>query len=76
MEKNELMNEEIEEWFKLRSISYYFEEKKGILYFQFSSVSCPIMDGVLESKLGFDSALEDREFGDLQGLLFMFAVSI
>lgn len=73
-EKQELMSEEIEEWFNLRCISYYFEEEKGILYLQFSSISCPVMDAVLESQLGFDSLFEDREFGDLQGLLFMFSV--
>ncbi|XP_071932598.1 uncharacterized protein [Coffea arabica] len=72
--KQELISEEIEEWFKLRCISYYFEEEKGILYLQFSSISCPIMDADLESQLGFDSLFEDREFGDLQGLLFMFSV--
>lgn len=73
-EKEELMSKEIEEWFKLRSISYYFDEEKGILYLQFSSISCPIMEDVLEYQLGFDSILEDREFGDLQGSLFMFSV--
>lgn len=72
-EKQELMSEEIEEWFNLRCISYYFEEEKGILYLQFSSISCPVMDADLESQLGFDSLFEDREFGDLQGLLFMFS---
>lgn len=76
IEKQEILNEEIEEWFKGRSISFYFEEEKGILYLQFSSISCPVMEGVLESTMGFDSVLEDREFGDLQGMLFMFSVSI
>lgn len=77
IDKQELLNEEIEEWFKSRSISFYFEEEKGILYLQFSSISCPVMEGVLGSTaMGFDSILEDRKFGDLQGMLFMFSVSI
>ncbi|KAL3518448.1 hypothetical protein ACH5RR_021037 [Cinchona calisaya] len=73
-EKKEFMSEEIEEWFKSRSISFFYEQENGILYLQFSSLSCPIFEGVMESQLGFDSVLEDREFGDLQGLLFMFSV--
>lgn len=60
-----------EERFKLRSISFYYEEEKGILYLQFSLILCPVMKGVLKSQLGFDSALEDSEFGDLQVLLFL-----
>lgn len=74
IEKQAILNEGIEEWFKCRSISFYFEEEKEILYLQFSSISCPVMEGVLESTMGFDSILEDREFGDLQGMLFMFSV--
>ncbi|CAI9104963.1 OLC1v1003768C2 [Oldenlandia corymbosa var. corymbosa] len=72
--KEDLMSEEIQEWFKLRSISFYFEEEKGILYLQFSSIMCPVMEESLESRLGFDSGFEDCEFGDLQGWLFMFSV--
>lgn len=74
IEKQEILNEEIEEWFKCRSISFYLEEEKGILYLQFSSIFCPVMERALESTVGFDSILEDREFGDLQGMLFMFSV--
>lgn len=32
-------------------------------------------DGFSESGSGFDSPVEEHDFGDLQGLLFMFSVS-
>lgn len=40
---------------------------------QFSPTICPALSSSSDS--GFDSVLEEREFGDLQGLLFMFSVS-
>lgn len=49
---------DVQDWFRLRRISYYYAEEKGIVFVQF----CP----------AFES---DSEFGDLQGLLFMFSVS-
>ncbi|KAM7522424.1 hypothetical protein LguiA_012326 [Lonicera macranthoides] len=67
--------EVVRDWFKWRGISYYHEEEKGLLYLQFSSSSFVAMEEGLEGvKLGFDELLEDLEFGDLQGLLFMFSV--
>nr|XP_016496083.1 PREDICTED: uncharacterized protein LOC107815081 isoform X1 [Nicotiana tabacum] len=70
------VTEYMKSWFECRNISYYHDEEKRILYLQFSSTRCPVMmeDKNLESKLGFDSILEDREFGDLQAMLFMFSV--
>ncbi|EXB65308.1 hypothetical protein L484_025387 [Morus notabilis] len=42
----------------------------GILFLHFSSVLCPGFDD------GFGSAMEDdHDFGDLQGLLFMFSTA-
>lgn len=66
--------EEVKGWFKCRRISYYHEEEKGILFLQFCSTNCPAFDGFLDPGSGFDSIVEEREFGDLQGLLFMFSV--
>ncbi|CAK9139688.1 unnamed protein product [Ilex paraguariensis] len=48
-------------------------EKEG-LGEEFCSTKCPVMEGFSESETGFDSLLEDYEFGDLQGMLFMFSV--
>lgn len=66
------------DWFKCRRISYYDDDENGILYLQFSSTVCPAMEEVYDScsssSSGFDSVLEEREFGDLQGMLFMFSV--
>lgn len=66
--------EEVKGWFEGRRISYYHDEEKGILFLQYCSTGCPAMEGFLQTDWGFDSALEEREFGDLQGMLFMFAV--
>ncbi len=63
------------DWFKSRRISYYHDQEKGILFLQFSSTRCPAMDGLSEPGSVFDSALEERDVGDLQGMLFMFTVS-
>ncbi|KAF5744766.1 hypothetical protein HS088_TW07G00345 [Tripterygium wilfordii] len=69
--------EEVKDWFKWRRISYYHDEEKGILFLQYCSTPCPALDGLAEADAdtGFDSLLEDRQFEDLQGLLFMFSVS-
>ncbi|KAK8543421.1 hypothetical protein V6N12_015970 [Hibiscus sabdariffa] len=69
-----LDKDELKDWFKSRRISYYHEEDKGILFLQFSSNGCPVFDGSLASGSDFDGVLEEREFGDLQGSLFMFSV--
>lgn len=61
--------EEIQDWLKCRRISYFHEEDKGILFLQFCATRCPIVD-----ESGTDEAVEEQEFGDLQGLLFMFSV--
>ncbi|XP_048324105.1 uncharacterized protein LOC107410677 isoform X2 [Ziziphus jujuba] len=67
--------EEVRDWFKWRRISYYHEEQKGILFLQFCHNLCPAaMDGSAKVGSGFDSVVEEHEFGDLQGLLFMFSV--
>ncbi|OMO84381.1 hypothetical protein CCACVL1_10843 [Corchorus capsularis] len=68
-----LDKDELKDWFKYRRISYYHEEDKGILFLQFNSKGCPVFDGSLGSGSDFDGVLEEREFGDLQGLLFMFS---
>nr|GMD12567.1 Protein SMG8 [Ipomoea batatas] len=66
--------DEIKSWFRFRDISYYHDEEKGILYLQYSSIDCPALEGNMESRMGFDSVLEDYEFGDLQAMLFIFSV--
>nr|CAN59835.1 hypothetical protein VITISV_017621 [Vitis vinifera] len=68
--------EEVKGWFEGRRISYYHDEEKGILFLQYCSTGCPAMEGFLQTDWGFDSALEEREFGDLQGMLFMFAIEL
>ncbi|ONI00938.1 hypothetical protein PRUPE_6G112700 [Prunus persica] len=70
-----LEKEELRDWFRWRRISYFHEQQKGILFLQFCSTRCPAMDdGFSESGSGFDSPVEEHDFGDLQGLLFMFSV--
>ena len=63
--------EEVEQWFKRRRISYYHEEERGILFLQFSTHR----GSVFEAKTDYDSEIQEHEFGDLQGMLFMFSVS-
>lgn len=70
----EIVTDEVKDWFKQRQISYYHEETKGVLYLQFCSTKCPVMEGFSEVPSGFDSVFEKQEFGDLQGMLFMFSV--
>ncbi|KAJ6984071.1 hypothetical protein NC653_022335 [Populus alba x Populus x berolinensis] len=62
--------EEIKDWFKKRKISYYHEEEKGLLFLQFCSIRCPIIHGFS------NSGLEELEFEELQGLLFMFSFRV
>jgi protein SMG8 len=69
--ENENKNEELRSWFEWRSISYYLQEDKGILFLRFCSTRCPAMAGLSDPGSGFD----DHESRDLQGLLFMFTVS-
>ncbi|KAL2938497.1 Protein SMG8 [Bienertia sinuspersici] len=64
------VNEEVKLWLNNRRISYYHDEQKGLLFLQMSSLHCPAMF----SNSGFDSVVEDQDFGDLQGMLFMFTV--
>lgn len=72
---NFAVTDDMKSWFEFRNISYHHDEEKGILFLQLSSTRCPLMEGNLESKMGFDSLLEDYEYGDLQAMLFMFSVS-
>ncbi|KAJ8563501.1 hypothetical protein K7X08_031953 [Anisodus acutangulus] len=65
------VTDDMKSWFECRNISYYNDEEKGILFLQFASIRCPLMEGNLESKMGFDSLLEDYEFGDLQALFVL-----
>ncbi|XVF46777.1 hypothetical protein PTKIN_Ptkin03bG0055600 [Pterospermum kingtungense] len=69
-----LDKDELKDWFKYRRISYYHEEDKGILFLQFCSNGCPVFDGLFGSGSDLEGVLEEREFGDLQGLLLMFSV--
>ncbi|KAK0604836.1 hypothetical protein LWI29_019993 [Acer saccharum] len=66
--------EEFNHWFESRRISYYHEEGKGLLLLQFCSTRCPVISESSDSGSVFDSVVEEHEFGDLQGLLFMFSV--
>ncbi|KAG5131918.1 hypothetical protein GLYMA_13G322000v4 [Glycine max] len=69
-------DEEAKEWFERRRISYFHDHDKGILFLQFSSTRCPAIHAAADGTAppGFDSAVEEHEFGDLQGMLFMFSV--
>lgn len=66
--------EEVKDWLKWRRISYYLEEEKGILFLQFCPTEFPIVVESFCSGSGTDEVVEELEFGDLQGLLFMFSV--
>ncbi|KAK9124117.1 hypothetical protein Sjap_013719 [Stephania japonica] len=56
------------DWFRSRQISYHYEEEKEIVFLQF------VWSRVLVSE-GVNLAVEEeQEFGDLQGMLFMFSV--
>ncbi|CAN8285575.1 unnamed protein product [Cochlearia groenlandica] len=66
--KNKILKTDGQDWFRFRRISYYHQLEKGIVFVQFSPTLCPAFDS------GFDSVLEERDFCDLQGLLFMFSV--
>jgi len=68
-------DEEAREWFERRRISYFHDHERGILFLQFSSTRCPAIHPAADvAPPGFDSAVEEHEFGDLQGMLFMFSV--
>ncbi|XP_052726475.1 uncharacterized protein LOC108334029 isoform X4 [Vigna angularis] len=68
-------DEEAREWFERRRISYFHDHERGILFLQFSSTRCPAIHTAADvATPGFDSAVEEHEFGDLQGMLFMFSV--
>lgn len=70
------INPEVSKWFKSRNLSFYHDGDQGILYLQFSLVNCPVTEEVSsDGRFGFESVFEDQEFGDLQGLIFMFSVS-
>lgn len=69
-------DEEAKEWFMRRRISYFRDRDKGILFLHFASTRFfPSVHDFTEPSLGFDSVREEHEFGDLQGMLFMFSVS-
>ncbi|GMH12517.1 hypothetical protein Nepgr_014358 [Nepenthes gracilis] len=72
--EGEEVGDEAKDWFKTRKISYYHDDEKGIVYMQMCSSKCPAMNCVLESNCSLDSAVEESEFGDLRGMLFMFTV--
>ena len=69
--KLDVEKEEVRDWFKRRRISYHHEEERGILFLQFSSHRGSVFD----AEIDYDSAIEEHDFGDLQGMLFMFSVS-
>ncbi|KAK7261292.1 hypothetical protein RIF29_27601 [Crotalaria pallida] len=71
---DEANNNNNKDWFKRRRISYFHDHDKGILFLQFCATRCPIIHGFSEPSQGFDSVIEEHEFGDLQGMLFMFSV--
>ncbi|XP_023534099.1 uncharacterized protein LOC111795761 [Cucurbita pepo subsp. pepo] len=68
--KLDVEKEEVRDWFKRRRISYHHEEERGILFLQFSSHRGSVFD----AEIDYDSAIEEHDFGDLQGMLFMFSV--
>ncbi|GFQ05057.1 protein smg8 [Phtheirospermum japonicum] len=69
------INPEMSNWFESKKLSFYHDEDQGILYLQFSSLSCPVTEeGFSDSRVGSEPIFEDQELGDLQGLIFMFSV--
>ncbi|KAL1557700.1 hypothetical protein AAHA92_08250 [Salvia divinorum] len=69
------IDSEMRRWLESRNLSFYLDEDKGILYLQFSMVDCTVAETMLsEGRMGFESDSEDRELGDLKGLIFMFTV--
>ncbi|KAL8153735.1 hypothetical protein V2J09_011495 [Rumex salicifolius] len=66
---------ELRDWFESRAIAYHHDEEKGILYLQMCSTKCPAVSSQwMAGNSNFDSPVEEHEFGDLQGMLFMFTV--
>ncbi|XP_047970991.1 uncharacterized protein LOC125214136 [Salvia hispanica] len=69
------IDSEMRRWLDSRNLSFYLDEDRGILYLQFSMADCTLAEAMLsEGRMGFESDLEDRELGDLKGLIFMFTV--
>ncbi|KAL9243935.1 hypothetical protein vseg_017767 [Gypsophila vaccaria] len=56
----------VNEWFDRRRISYYHDRDKGVVFLQSSSLILEFDDDSV--------VVDDREFGDLQAMLFMFTV--
>lgn len=69
--KLDVEKEEVRDWFKRRRISYYHDKERGIIFLQFSSHRAYVFDAEIDYNLG----IEEHDFGDLQGMLFMFSVS-
>ncbi|XP_026403291.1 uncharacterized protein LOC113298696 isoform X1 [Papaver somniferum] len=65
--------EKVKNWFHSRSISYYYDEERGIVFLRFVSNICP-EDEFPESSMGLDSGFEQHQYEDLQGMLLMFSV--
>lgn len=63
-----------ENWFQHRRISFFHEEERGIVYLQFCCSDWADMGEVLEGSRDFRAKIEEDEFGDVQGMLFMFSV--
>ncbi|XP_041993473.1 uncharacterized protein LOC121744099 [Salvia splendens] len=69
------IDSEMRIWLESRNLSFYLDEDRGILYLQFSMADCTLAEAMLsEGRMGLESDLEDRELGDLKGLIFMFTV--
>ena len=62
-----------EGWFRHRSIRYYHESDRGIVFLQF--YSAPVVQSWSGGDDGLDCDLEQHDSDDLRGLLLMFSVS-
>jgi len=75
------VGEEVRDWLESHRISYFHDRENGMVFLQMCSTTCPVIRGVAvagkeqEVFSGLDSVIDELEFHELQGLLFMFAVS-
>lgn len=67
------VSEELKRWLKWHRVRYFHEVEKGILFLQFASVE--LLD-LVDEDVEFETAVEDWEVGNLQGMLLMFSVSL
>ncbi|KNA24790.1 hypothetical protein SOVF_012360 [Spinacia oleracea] len=73
-DENGEVTDEAKRWFSNRRISYYHDKPRNLLFLQMCSTNCPAKCSYSCFGSGFDSVVEEQDFDDLQGMLFMFTV--